>query len=84
MLRYTINRILLMIPTLFVISLLVYLIIDLPPGDYAPSASMAGFAWLVTTTTWSIPAPVASSMINCSAGVAMMGNNSFGTALVTG
>ena len=33
MLQYVVRRILLMIPTLFVISLLVYLIIDLPPGD---------------------------------------------------
>jgi peptide/nickel transport system permease protein len=33
MLQYVARRILLMIPTLFVISLLVYLIIDLPPGD---------------------------------------------------
>ena len=30
---YVLKRLLLMIPTLFVISLLVYLIIDLPPGD---------------------------------------------------
>lgn len=33
MLQYVVRRILLMIPTLFVISLLVYIIIDLPPGD---------------------------------------------------
>ncbi len=33
MLNYVARRILLMIPTLFVISLLVYIIIDLPPGD---------------------------------------------------
>ena len=45
---------------------------------------MAGLAWLVTTTTWSMPAPTASSMISCSAGVSMMGSSSFGTALVAG
>ncbi len=33
MLQYVARRVLLMIPTLFVISLLVYIIIDLPPGD---------------------------------------------------
>ncbi len=33
MLQYAVRRVLLMIPTLFVISLLVYVIIDLPPGD---------------------------------------------------
>jgi peptide/nickel transport system permease protein len=33
MLHYVVRRLLLMIPTLFVISLLVYLIINLPPGD---------------------------------------------------
>ncbi len=33
MLRFIIRRILLMIPTLFIISALVYFIIDLPPGD---------------------------------------------------
>ena len=33
MLRFVVRRILLMIPTLFIISALVYFIIDLPPGD---------------------------------------------------
>jgi peptide/nickel transport system permease protein len=33
MLRFIVRRILLMIPTLFIISALVYFIIDLPPGD---------------------------------------------------
>jgi peptide/nickel transport system permease protein len=33
MLRFIVRRVLLMIPTLFVISALVYFIIDLPPGD---------------------------------------------------
>jgi peptide/nickel transport system permease protein len=33
MLQYVVRRLLLMIPTLFVISLLVYVIIDMPPGD---------------------------------------------------
>ena len=33
MLQYIVRRLLLMIPTLFVISFLVYFIIDLPPGD---------------------------------------------------
>ena len=33
MLQYVVRRLLLMIPTLFVISFLVYVIIDLPPGD---------------------------------------------------
>ena len=37
MLRYVVRRILLMIPTLFVISALVYFIIDLPPGDCVTS-----------------------------------------------
>ena len=33
MLRFIVRRVLLMVPTLFVISALVYFIIDLPPGD---------------------------------------------------
>jgi len=33
MLRFVVRRVLLMIPTLFIISALVYFIIDLPPGD---------------------------------------------------
>ena len=37
MLQYVARRILLMIPTLFVISLLVYVIINLPPGDCVTS-----------------------------------------------
>src|SRR5262249_8492120 len=37
MLNYVARRILIMIPTLFVISLLVYVIIDLPPGDCVTS-----------------------------------------------
>ena len=37
MLRYTIHRILLMIPTLLVISMLVFVIIQLPEGDYLSS-----------------------------------------------
>ncbi|UYN94859.1 MAG: ABC transporter permease [Enhydrobacter sp.] len=37
MLHFVARRILLMIPTLFVISLLVYVIIDLPPGDCVTS-----------------------------------------------
>lgn len=34
MLRYIVHRLLVMIPTLFAISLLTYIIIQLPPGDY--------------------------------------------------
>jgi peptide/nickel transport system permease protein len=34
MLRYTVHRILIMIPTLIAISLIVFVIIQLPPGDY--------------------------------------------------
>ncbi len=37
MLQYVVRRLLLMIPTLFVISFLVYFIIDLPPGDCVTS-----------------------------------------------
>ena len=37
MLRFIVRRILLMIPTLFIISALVYFIIDLPPGDCVTS-----------------------------------------------
>src|SRR6476660_4078630 len=37
MLNYVIRRLLLMVPTLLVISLLVYIIIDLPPGDCVSS-----------------------------------------------
>ena len=37
MLNYAARRVLLMIPTLFIISALVYLIIDLPPGDCVTS-----------------------------------------------
>src|SRR5690606_10642939 len=43
MLQYIIRRILYMLPTLFAISLVSFLIIQLPPGDYlnALAASMA-------------------------------------------
>src|SRR5437879_4577068 len=34
MLGYLVNRILIMIPTLIAISILVFIIINLPPGDY--------------------------------------------------
>ncbi len=37
MLRYIARRVLLMIPTLIIISILVYIIIDLPPGDCVTS-----------------------------------------------
>ncbi|MDH3281905.1 MAG: ABC transporter permease [Gammaproteobacteria bacterium] len=37
MLRYVLHRLLLMIPTLLVISLIVFTIIQLPPGDYLES-----------------------------------------------
>ncbi len=37
MLNYIVKRLLLMIPTLFVISVLVFIIIQLPPGDYLES-----------------------------------------------
>ncbi len=37
MLKFIVHRVLLMIPTLFVISALVYFIIDLPPGDCVTS-----------------------------------------------
>jgi peptide/nickel transport system permease protein len=37
MLRFIVRRILLMVPTLFIISALVYFIIDLPPGDCVTS-----------------------------------------------
>lgn len=37
MLRYVINRLLLMIPTLLAISVIVFVIIQLPPGDYLES-----------------------------------------------
>ena len=37
MLRYVVHRILMMIPTLLVISVLVFVIIQLPPGDYLES-----------------------------------------------
>ncbi|MEO1710031.1 MAG: ABC transporter permease, partial [Pseudomonadota bacterium] len=37
MLIYIARRILLMIPTLFIISVLVFTIIELPPGDYFES-----------------------------------------------
>ena len=34
MLNYFIQRLLVMIPTLFVVSMLIFVIIQLPPGDY--------------------------------------------------
>jgi len=37
MLKFIVRRVLLMIPTLFIISALVYFIIDLPPGDCVTS-----------------------------------------------
>ena len=37
MLEYLVRRILIMIPTLLAISLIVFLIIELPPGDYLES-----------------------------------------------
>ena len=43
MLRYVIKRLIYMIPTLFGMSIIAFLIIQLPPGDYLTSmiASMA-------------------------------------------
>ena len=37
MLRYVVNRLLLMIPTLIAISIIVFTIIQLPPGNYLES-----------------------------------------------
>ena len=37
MLRYIIHRLLIMIPTLLAISIIVFTIIQLPPGDYLES-----------------------------------------------
>ena len=37
MLRYTLNRVLLMIPTLIAVSIIVFTIIQLPPGNYLES-----------------------------------------------
>ena len=37
MLRYLIHRVFIMIPTLLAISLIVFVIIQLPPGDYLTS-----------------------------------------------
>ncbi|MBA3776975.1 MAG: ABC transporter permease, partial [Betaproteobacteria bacterium] len=37
MLRYVVQRVLLMIPTMIVISIIVFVIIQLPPGDYLES-----------------------------------------------
>ncbi len=37
MIRYIVKRVLTMIPTLFLISILVFIIIELPPGDYFES-----------------------------------------------
>jgi len=34
MLRYTVHRLIVMVPTLLAISMLVFVIIQLPPGDY--------------------------------------------------
>src|SRR6187549_833788 len=45
---------------------------------------MPGFDLLDTTTTWSMPAPSASSMTICSSGVSPIGSSSLGTALVAG
>ena len=37
MLRYVVHRLLIMVPTLFAISLITFVIIQLPPGDYLDS-----------------------------------------------
>ena len=37
MLRYVVNRVLLMIPTMIAISIIVFVIIQLPPGNYLES-----------------------------------------------
>ena len=37
MLRYLVHRLLIMIPTLLAISFIVFVIIQLPPGDYLTS-----------------------------------------------
>ena len=39
MLKYTLQRILILIPTLIVISLVTFTIIQLPPGDYLSNRS---------------------------------------------
>jgi peptide/nickel transport system permease protein len=41
MLRYTFRRVLIMIPTLVVISFVTFVIIQLPPGDYVVVATRA-------------------------------------------
>ena len=41
MLQYTIRRILYMIPTLFLVSIISFVIIQLPPGDYLTSVVTA-------------------------------------------
>ncbi|MQB22806.1 ABC transporter permease [Agrobacterium tumefaciens] len=69
MLRYIIGRILFMIPTLILISMLVFTIIELPPGDYFESyvaemramgetANMAEIEELRTRYGFDQPAPV--------------------------
>ncbi|MGV1916432.1 ABC transporter permease [uncultured Agrobacterium sp.] len=69
MLRYIIGRILVMIPTLILISMLVFTIIELPPGDYFESyvaemramgetANMAEIEELRTRYGFDQPAPV--------------------------
>ena len=34
MLRYTVHRLIVMVPTLLAVSVMVFVIIQLPPGDY--------------------------------------------------
>ena len=35
MLRYVLNRVLMMIPTMLVVSVIVFTLVQLPPGDFA-------------------------------------------------
>ena len=41
MLKYTLQRILILIPTLIVISLVTFTIIQLPPGDFLSTAEFS-------------------------------------------
>src|SRR6266699_3374240 len=60
MLGYLVNRILIMIPTLIAISILIFIIINLPPGDYF-STFIVSFTTIVFTYIVAFPIGVYSA-----------------------
>lgn len=71
MLTYLARRLLLMIPTLLVISLLIFIIIKLPPGDYLTN-QIAELRAQEKPPPWNAPSCCANSMRSIARGLSNM------------